>query len=139
MCGPGHHSSHKALSILMVAVCLFLLAGTVIPLGLTIGMVLPVGFWHPPARGTSAGFLVCVHTVYLYGSPLFSCSDPVQRLVLLWTSPFSLQLVLGSLSMPERMLACRPTGLGMMYALSWDAGSVWATDDAAQMRKYGKE
>lgn len=63
-------------------------------------MVLPVGSGHPPAQGMSAGFLVCAHTVHLYGSPLSFCSAPLQQLCLLWTFPFSLQLVLGSLSIP---------------------------------------
>lgn len=43
------------------------------------------------------------------------------------------------LDFPEHTLACRPTGLGMMHALSGDAGSVWAADESVQMRKYGKE
>lgn len=64
-------------------------------------MVLPVGGGHPPAQVMSAGSVVCAHTVYLYRNPLPSCSAPVQQLFLFWTSPFSLQLVLGILVYPS--------------------------------------
>lgn len=89
-CSPGQHSSGKALCILMAAAHVFLLAGTVIPLRIN----------H--------------RDVYLYMSPLPPCSAPVQQLVLFWTASFSLQLLMGSLSMPGHMLACRPTTMHIL-------------------------
>lgn len=81
-CGPGQHSSHKALCILMVAAQLFLPAGTAIPLRINHRDGAVSGLWASPSTGDICWFSgLCTHGIPIQ-DPTFLLFCPSAAVIL---------------------------------------------------------
>lgn len=82
MCGPGQRSSGNALFTLMVAACLFLLAGTVIPLRINHRDGAASGLWASPSPGDVCWFPgLCTHSTSIW-KPTFLLFCPTAAVIL---------------------------------------------------------